>query len=692
MDVRRLFRDLLNVESELKTALKTNVSSVEAQAYRQRMLEITEAMIAADVGFAAEKEVEQWVWKPCFYKRIEEFRRLIRKSAAASASDPTLVKQFHRISNEFKGFLEESTQFYERLHAAFRKGFEDAEGHHQYALEIVGKSRQSCHRCLIFLGDLARYRELHNQKAKKDFAKAESYYHKALAVLPQSGNPHNQLAVLATYSDAECIAVYRYCRSLMVAQPFSTSQDNLVLLLEKNRKKATLQSFDDRPLTDKISGKEKAFALKGFLQRIIRAQGVFFAFSAASVRVTKEEDYNAEEQNQLLDLLAMLLKVKGLGDALLLKIIIIAIFSVVRLQDCQKETPNHKPILKAHSLSFLIGMLQRAIRYVAERRDVWSNIPSVFSQKECSEMKTFPAVLRILGPVAVGVDFLGGHVELKQELIALPIYPEFIEALKGLMNVLPDIPPEMLRVSQENASSTKESVELRGFLPLEGINPSYGSNQPVPSQPLSDAKAFTVHVMKLRAFFADFNNCFPSSLEKNNSNSLNVEGEGEDDEVILYKPTVATVLSSSQGLTSPTPFSIPTLQGPQQPPSSFFSDSSLFSGASNTMWSTAPKNAAEKCNESNNTSAFLPTFLQENLDSNPIDQLQAIKKETEQYELADSSLSGLLSMSTEEGARSTTTTIVPPGFGEEIKGGDHIEAAEGMLYTSNPFLVGQRNH
>jgi hypothetical protein len=27
-------------------------------------------------------------------------------------------------------------------------------------------------------------------------------------VLPSSGNPHNQLAVLATYNDAEFIAVY----------------------------------------------------------------------------------------------------------------------------------------------------------------------------------------------------------------------------------------------------------------------------------------------------------------------------------------------------------------------------------------------------------------------------------------------------------------------------------------------------
>lgn len=59
----------------------------------------------------------------------------------------------------------------------------------------------------------------------------------ALAVLPTSGNPHNQLAVLATYTDAECVSVYRYCRSLMIASPFQTAHENLTLLFEKNKQK-----------------------------------------------------------------------------------------------------------------------------------------------------------------------------------------------------------------------------------------------------------------------------------------------------------------------------------------------------------------------------------------------------------------------------------------------------------------------
>lgn len=49
------------------------------------------------------------------------------------------------------------------------------------------------------------------------------------------GNSFNQLAVLATYSEAELPAVYYYYRSLAVAHPFQVARENLLLLFEQNR-------------------------------------------------------------------------------------------------------------------------------------------------------------------------------------------------------------------------------------------------------------------------------------------------------------------------------------------------------------------------------------------------------------------------------------------------------------------------
>jgi len=47
-------------------------------------LEKAEMLTASFTEFAASKEIEQVLWKPCFYKRIEDFRRRIRKVMKSS--------------------------------------------------------------------------------------------------------------------------------------------------------------------------------------------------------------------------------------------------------------------------------------------------------------------------------------------------------------------------------------------------------------------------------------------------------------------------------------------------------------------------------------------------------------------------------------------------------------------------------
>ena len=54
-------------------------------------------------------------------------------------------------------------------------------------------------------------------------------------VLPRSGNPHNQLAVMAFWSGDELKAAYHYARSLCVRAPFTTAHENLLQLLQNNR-------------------------------------------------------------------------------------------------------------------------------------------------------------------------------------------------------------------------------------------------------------------------------------------------------------------------------------------------------------------------------------------------------------------------------------------------------------------------
>ena len=57
-----------------------------------------------------------------------------------------------------------------------------------------------------------RYYQLSGE-GTRTWVKAERFYKQALQLLPDNGNPHNQLAVVATYTNNNLAAVHRYVRS-----------------------------------------------------------------------------------------------------------------------------------------------------------------------------------------------------------------------------------------------------------------------------------------------------------------------------------------------------------------------------------------------------------------------------------------------------------------------------------------------
>jgi hypothetical protein len=92
-------------------------------------------------------------------------------------------------------------------------------------------------RCLLYLGDLSRYASLHTPgpASAKDWGASAGYYAAAARLFPGGGNPHNQLAVLATYTGDELCAAYRYARAQACATPFATARENMGLLLDQAR-------------------------------------------------------------------------------------------------------------------------------------------------------------------------------------------------------------------------------------------------------------------------------------------------------------------------------------------------------------------------------------------------------------------------------------------------------------------------
>ncbi|KAI3984196.1 hypothetical protein MKX01_011150 [Papaver californicum] len=254
--VQRLHNKNIELENKRRKSAQARVPS-DPNAWQQ-MRENYETIILEDHAFSEKHETEFALWQ-LHYRRIEELRAHFSAALASTGSTaapggkapaPGRPDRIKKIRSQFKTFLSEASGFYHELILKMRSKYglplgtlaEDSDD--QNILSKVGKKSIetkkgliSCHRCLIYLGDLARYKGLYGEGDSKarDYTAASSYYLQAASLWPSSGNPHHQLAILASYSGDDLLSVYRYFRSLAVDSPFSTARDNLIIAFEKNR-------------------------------------------------------------------------------------------------------------------------------------------------------------------------------------------------------------------------------------------------------------------------------------------------------------------------------------------------------------------------------------------------------------------------------------------------------------------------
>ncbi|KAM6577522.1 hypothetical protein CsatB_029359 [Cannabis sativa] len=278
---QQLYDKINELENKRRRSAQARIPS-DPNAWQQ-IRENYEAIILEDHAFSEQHSIEYALWQ-LHYKRIEELRAHFNAALSSSGPNsaqnvkgPTRPDRVTKIRLQFKTFLSEASGFYHDLIVKIRAkyglslGYFSEDSDNQSFKEKDGKKFAevkkgliSCHRSLIYLGDLARYKGLYGEGDSKtrEFAAASSYYMQAASLLPSSGNPHHQLAILASYSGDELVAVYRYFRSLAVDSPFSTARENLIVAFEKNRHSYSQLSGDaiargckDSPV--KLSGKAR---------------------------------------------------------------------------------------------------------------------------------------------------------------------------------------------------------------------------------------------------------------------------------------------------------------------------------------------------------------------------------------------------------------------------------------------------
>lgn len=89
--------------------------------------------------------------------------------------------------------------------------------------EIV---RDSCHKTLIYLGDLARYRTLLRPKDRK-WEGALAYYFLANDLIPESGYGHHQCGVIYVEAEDHLQVVYHFYRAMVCDMPHPNAPANL---------------------------------------------------------------------------------------------------------------------------------------------------------------------------------------------------------------------------------------------------------------------------------------------------------------------------------------------------------------------------------------------------------------------------------------------------------------------------------
>ncbi|KAH9330497.1 hypothetical protein KI387_002605, partial [Taxus chinensis] len=189
-------------------------------------------------------DIQQDMWH-LHYIGIEEFCSKICNLSPSSNKRNRNQETLLRVVNSFKGFLDKASGYFHALIVKLRAKYglppSPLPGEALLCLKHQGSSHGavSCHRLLIYLGDLARYKELFavQNTSNHVWTVTANYYMQAATLCPSTGNAHNQLAVLATYTGDALGAIYHYCRSLAVDVPFVTARENLTLLFEKVSRK-----------------------------------------------------------------------------------------------------------------------------------------------------------------------------------------------------------------------------------------------------------------------------------------------------------------------------------------------------------------------------------------------------------------------------------------------------------------------
>lgn len=112
------------------------------------------------------------------------------------------------------------------------------------------------------------------------------------------------MAVLATYREDYCLAVYYYCRSILTLQPFTGGYENLAVIFCKNTTKFQILNEKSNSNSYNNHRDRKSFMkLNNFMTLFIRLHGLLFWWNTLIQSETEESELSQNSQGEYFNLL-----------------------------------------------------------------------------------------------------------------------------------------------------------------------------------------------------------------------------------------------------------------------------------------------------------------------------------------------------------------------------------------------------
>ncbi|XP_059614016.1 telomerase-binding protein EST1A isoform X2 [Phlebotomus argentipes] len=262
-----LIDTLVQTDQQIQELMVNGVLFKEWETFTLNRLclkQLLEEFLTRELKFCQQCNVEQHIWKLLYYNTIE----MLRKFHAEDTSEAG--RAFYKgkcleLINEGSGFFEKLLRTLEQKYNFLVDNFVGVNaGAMSKGLKMVSLALVSAQKLLLYLGDLARYREQILETS--GYGQARQWYMKAQQIMPSNGRPYNQLAVLSIYSKRKVDAVYYYMRSLMSSNPFKSARESLLALFDETRKKYE-NSQKKREEKNRLRLKEKEHRFGGPLRR-----------------------------------------------------------------------------------------------------------------------------------------------------------------------------------------------------------------------------------------------------------------------------------------------------------------------------------------------------------------------------------------------------------------------------------------